>query len=397
MARLSVLQRFEGLKTKSKFLATFGMISVIIMTMSAIGVLTLRQLATSSQAVYVDYTVPLAEFAEMGTALATHHQILTGIAGVTRQADFIADVTRLSPYQAKVKKIVADYAAKVLRVSRSGRDETKDLAVLKPAIEKYFKDGEGALSAMADSFGKSFSAEQAEHMRDLGKLALTVDLQSTFEAMVARHNEQVLDMHEVAKDLHEDAQTLAANGRLMLIAGGIFAVALSLALGYWVAHKLSLSIGHVANAVKLAAGGNYQARAKITSKDELGQMAASFNAMLDRMTALVTSESERDDMQKRLMGFLVLVSDIGNQRHCEPDEPPGVERGDRSRRCRRSRSPICRRRRPGQKTGRKFLASDARNRRSGQSHSERDAGSRRRDGKRNQGGGSRVEVRYADR
>jgi twitching motility protein PilJ len=311
MARLSILQRFEGLKTKSKFLATFGMISVIIMTMSAIGVLTLRQLATSSQAVYVDYTVPLAEFAEMGTALATHHQILTGIAGVTRQADFIADVTRLSPYQAKVKKIVADYAAKVLRVSRSGRDETKDLAVLKPAIEKYFKDGEGALSAMADSFGKSFSAEQAEHMRDLGKLALTVDLQSTFEAMVARHNEQVLDMHEVAKDLHEDAETLAANGRLMLIAAGIFAVALSLALGYWVAHKLSLGIGHVANAVKLAAGGNYQARAKITSKDELGQMAASFNAMLDRMTALVTSESERDDMQKRLMGFLVLVSDIG--------------------------------------------------------------------------------------
>ena len=311
MARLSVLQRFEGLKTKSKFLATFGVISVIIMTMSAIGVLTLRQLATSSQAVYVDYTVPLAEFAEMGTALATHHQILTGIAGVTRQADFIADVTRLSPYQAKVKKIVADYTAKVLRVSRSGRDETKDLAVLKPAIEKYFKDGEGALSAMADSFGKSFSAEQAEHMRDLGKLALTVDLQPTFEAMVARHNEQVLDMHEVAKDLHEDAQTLAANGRLMLIAGGIFAVALSLALGYWVAHKLSLGIGHVANAVKLAAGGNYQARAKITSKDELGQIAASFNAMLDRMTALVTSESERDDMQKRLMGFLVLVSDIG--------------------------------------------------------------------------------------
>jgi len=311
MARLSVLQRFEGLKTKSKFLATFGMISVIIMTMSAIGVVTLRQLATSSQAVYVDYTVPLAEFAEMGTALATHHQILTGIAGVTRQADFIADVTRLLPYKAKVKKIVADYAAKVLRVSRSGRDETKDLAVLKPAIEKYFKDGEGALSAMADSFGKSFSAEQAEHMRDLGKLALTVDLQSTFEAMIARHNEQVLDMHEVAKDLHEDAQSLAANGRLMLIAGGIFAVALSLVLGYWVAHKLSLGIGHVANAVKLAAGGNYQARAKITSKDELGQMAASFNAMLDRMTALVTSESERDDMQKRLMGFLVLVSDIG--------------------------------------------------------------------------------------
>jgi len=310
MARISVPQQFEGIKTKSKFLATFGVISVIIMTISAIGVLALRQLATSSESMYVGYTVPLAEFAEMGTALTTHHQILMGIAGVTRQADFIADIARLSPYEAKVKKIVANYAVTGQRESRSGRDEKKDFVILKSAIEKYFKDGEGALSAMADSFGKSLSTEQAEHMRDLGKLALTVNLQPTYEAMVARYNEQVFDIHEVAKDLNEDAQALAVNGMRMLIAGGIIAMIFGLALGYWVAHKLALGIGEVANAAKLAAGGNYHARAKITSKDELGQMAASFNAMMDRMTALVTSESERDDMQKRLMGFLVLVSDI---------------------------------------------------------------------------------------
>jgi twitching motility protein PilJ len=311
MARLSVQQGFEGIKTKSKFLATFGVISVIIMTMSAIGVWTVRQLSTSSQTMYVDYTVPLADFAEMGTALTTHHQILMGIAGATRHADFTADVSRLAPYQSKVHKIIADYAASVQRVSRSGRDETKDLAILKSAIEKYFKTAEGGLSAMADSFGKSLSAEQAEHMRDLGKLALTVDLQPTFEAMIARHNEQVLYIHDVAKNLNEDAQALAANGARMLITGGIFAAALGLTLGYWVAHRVAVGIGEVAIAAKLAAGGNYQARAKITSKDELGQMAASFNAMMDRMTALVTSESERDAMQKRLMGFLVLVSDIG--------------------------------------------------------------------------------------
>jgi twitching motility protein PilJ len=40
-------------------------------------------------------------------------------------------------------------------------------------------------------------------------------------------------------------------------------------------------------------------------------MATSFNTMLDRITALVTSEGERDEMQKRLMNFLVLVSDVG--------------------------------------------------------------------------------------
>src|SRR5262245_54818715 len=170
MARISVEQPFQGITTKSKFLATFVVISIIIMTISAVGVLTLRQLATSSEAMYVGYTVPLAEFAEMGTALTAHHQILMGIAGVTRNADFVAERSRLVPYEAKVKKIVADYAARGHQVSRSGRDETKDFVILKSAIEKYFKDGEGALSVVADSFGKSVSAEQAEHMRDLGKL-----------------------------------------------------------------------------------------------------------------------------------------------------------------------------------------------------------------------------------
>jgi twitching motility protein PilJ len=311
MARLSILQRFENAKTKSKFLITFGVISVVIMSISAVGVLTLRELAASSQAMYVGYTVRLAEFAEMGTALTTHHQILTGIARVTRHADFVAEVARLLPYQDKVKRIVAEYPATPRGMSRSGRDETKDLVILKATMEKYFKDSESALGIMADSFGKSLSIEQAEPMRDLGRLALTVNLQPAFEAMIARQNEQVLDIRDVAKDLNEDAQALVANGTRKLIAGGIFAMALGLALGYWVAHKLALAIEQVASAAKLAAGGNYQARAKVTSKDELGQMAASFNAMMDRMTALVTSESERDDMQKRLMGFLVLVSEIG--------------------------------------------------------------------------------------
>ena len=127
----------------------------------------------------------------------------------------------------------------------------------------------------------------------------------------SRHAEQIKTMQEVAKDLSEEANTLASNGTLGLVVGGVIAVLLGLSIGYWVAHKLALGIGQVANVAQLAAGGNYQARAKIASKDELGQMAASFNAMLDRITALVTSESERDDMQKRLMGFLVLVSDVG--------------------------------------------------------------------------------------
>ena len=303
--------RFYNLNTRTKLISSFGVVSLIILVMSSVGVLTLRQLSSQSQTVYTDYTVMLAEFADMGTALTTHHQVLTSMATITRQADFAAEVARLPQYRTKAKKVLADYEATEFRVSRSGRDEAKDYALLKSALQQYFQEADGALSAMADSFDKSLTAEQAENMRGLGVLALTVNLQPTFDKTVKYHSQQILDMQDVAKDLNDDAQKVSENGTLILIGGGFIAVVLGLGIGYWMAGFFSKSLTHIAQVASQAAAGNYQARAKVATKDELGQMATSFNAMLDRITALVTSEEERDLMQKRLMNFLVLVSDVG--------------------------------------------------------------------------------------
>ncbi len=301
-----------NLTTRTKLLASFGLVSLVIVVMATFGVLTLRQLSAASQAVYVDYTVPLADFAEMGSALTAHHQILTNMTNITKHADFVSEFKRLAPYREKVNRVLTDYSATVLRVSRSGRDETKDLAILKPAIEQYFKESEGALSALADSFGKSLTPAQAENLRELGVLALRVNLQQPFDLVIARHQEQVLDLEDVAKDLNEDAQTTAFNGTITLIVGGLVAMAIGLGIGFWIAKFFSNNLSHIAQVAQLAASGNYQTRAKITSKEEMGQMATAFNAMLDRIiTSLKTTENERDEMQKRLMVFLVLVSDVG--------------------------------------------------------------------------------------
>jgi len=301
-----------NLTTRTKLLASFGLVSLVIFAMATFGVLTLRQLSVASQAVYVDYTVPLADFAEMGSALTNHHQILINMTNITKHADFVSEFKRLAPYREKVNRVLADYEATVFRVSRSGRDEAKDFAILKPAIEQYFKEAEGALSALADSFGKSLTPAQAENLRDLGVLALRVNLQQPFDQVIARHHEQVLDLEDVAKDLNEDAQSTAFSGTVSLIIGGLIAVVVGLGIGYWISQFFSKNLSHIAQVAQLAAGGNYQSRAKITTKEEIGQMATAFNTMLDRIiTSLKATESERDDMQKRLMVFLVLVSEVG--------------------------------------------------------------------------------------
>ncbi len=303
---------FDDLKTRTKLISSYGIVSAIIFVVATSGVLTLRQLSVMSQAVYVGYTLPLANFAEMGTELTHHHQVLTGIVSVTNHDDFVSEVARLASFRKKTDQVIADYGSRVLRVSRSGRDEAKDLAILKPAVQQYFQAADGALSALDDSFGKSLTSAQAEHMRNLGILALTVNLQPIFEKVIERSREQVLDMQDVAKDLNDDAHTTGFIGMVVLALGGLIAVVLGIGIAYWIVNFFSKNLIHIAEVSKLAASGNYKVRAKIESKDELGQLATSFNAMLDYITtALAKAESERDELQKRLMGFLVLVSDVG--------------------------------------------------------------------------------------
>ena len=312
MFKFNALQRFEDLKTKTKLLTAFGIVSFIIIIMSSLGVWTNERLRQQAEAIYVDYTVPLIDFNTMLLNAGKYNKGLRDVSTATHASDFRAEVAKLDPYRKTVERTITAYEATLLRVSSTGRDETKDLVELKSAFDNYFSQAEAGLAALAESFdSKSLNASQAQQMKEMGQLALTVGIAPAYEQVTYRHNEQILTLQAIAKDLSDEAAQLAKNGTRALVLGGGFAVLLGLGLGYWVARKLALGLGQVAHVAQLAAGGNYKARAKVVSKDELGEMAGSFNAMLDRITALVTSESERDDMQKRLMSFLVLVSDVG--------------------------------------------------------------------------------------
>jgi twitching motility protein PilJ len=312
MLRLNVLQRFEDLKTQSKLLTVFALVGAIIAAMAGVGIVTNSRLATQAETVYVDYTIPLTEFNTLLFNVNGYHEALVDVARTPRASDFEIELKRIVPFRGEVDRLIQNYEATTLRVSKAGRDEAADLVELKAALKEFFDQGEAAVNTIKESFeNRSLTASQAQAMRDLGQLAITVSLAPAYEKVTQAHAKQIATMADVAKDLANESKAMATNATMILVGGGLVAVLLGLALGYWVAHKMALGIGQVASVAQQAANGNYQARAKITSKDELGQMATSFNTMLDRITALVTSEGERDEMQKRLMNFLVLVSDVG--------------------------------------------------------------------------------------
>ena len=103
---------------------------------------------------------------------------------------------------------------------------------------------------------------------------------------------------ELASDLDFGAQSLATARRAFLLAG-LGAALLALLAGLVVSQSLSAPITELAGAVDKMSGGDLHARATVTGKDEIGQLALGFNEMATRLRASFGElAAERDALRR---------------------------------------------------------------------------------------------------
>ncbi|OGW48587.1 MAG: hypothetical protein A2V62_00415 [Nitrospirae bacterium RBG_19FT_COMBO_58_9] len=121
MARPTALQRFEDLKTQTKLLTAFGIVGVIIMIMSSLGVWTNKRISQETATIYADYTVPLIDFNTMLFNINKYHETLQDLARAPRASDFKGDAAKIGPYRQEVEQLLAKYQAKPLRVNHRPR------------------------------------------------------------------------------------------------------------------------------------------------------------------------------------------------------------------------------------------------------------------------------------
>jgi methyl-accepting chemotaxis protein len=106
-------------------------------------------------------------------------------------------------------------------------------------------------------------------------------------------------------------QPAAAFGLKMAGAmGGTMAGAVILVLisAIFLSGSLTRQIKHIMALFKEIGMGNFNARCKVISRDELGTMARSLNSMLDNTLHLIQSNEERDKMQDAIMKLLMDIS-----------------------------------------------------------------------------------------
>ncbi len=307
----SVQSWFQNLKTLSKLVVGFSAVGAIMIMVIVIGLISLNQLKGELQTIYDGSTLALSNTGITSTNLGLYHNALLSIGRQSRKRDFDDSVAPLAELKKRtLAPLEADQASK-LHESLTGRDEGKDLAALRDALKEYFVASEGAVGAFADSFDASHSDEQKKAMKDLGNFTLSVEVANKYSTATLRVRELMTRIREMAKELNDNGQAEASYRANVALIGGCLALLLGAAIGYFLARNIVRNIVHVADVAQQAAAGNLQARAKLESDDEVGHMAKAFNSMLDRLAGLVSTEEERDMMQKRLVQFLVLVSDVG--------------------------------------------------------------------------------------
>ncbi|MDE3117760.1 MAG: HAMP domain-containing protein [Nitrospirota bacterium] len=310
MATFGLLTWFKDQKTLTKLMLGFSAVGVVIVAVGIVGLLGLQQLRQQLRVVYESSTVALGNLGTTSSNLGLYHDAVLTAGRATRKTDFDDAVKPLAGLKAKTLAPLQAYATGQMHVSASGRDEAKDYQALEQALAAYFTAAEGAISAFEDSYSATMSPDQRAMMRDLGLLALSVDVSTKYSAATGRVRELLNTVQDVAKDLNQAGQAVAEQRTQVVLVGAGIAILVGGAIGFLLARFFSEGVTHIAVVAQQAASGNLQARAQVDSKDELGQMAASFNAMLDRITKLVQTEDERDQLQRRLMEFLVLVAEV---------------------------------------------------------------------------------------
>jgi methyl-accepting chemotaxis protein len=111
-----------------------------------------------------------------------------------------------------------------------------------------------------------------------------------------------IDISEVRRPVMRMAIISAA-----VLGGTLIGVVL---LSLTMAGGLTLQVNRIMNLFNEIGMGQYQSRTDVVSKDELGSMAQSLNAMLDNTLNLIQSREERDSMQAAVMKLLDEISEL---------------------------------------------------------------------------------------
>ncbi|MGQ3116820.1 MAG: methyl-accepting chemotaxis protein [Hydrogenophaga sp.] len=262
--------KLNDIKVGSRLAIAFGLVLLITALMAGIGVWRLQEL--------VQTTRTLAGEDNEKLQLAARWRQTIDINWVrTRAAILDSDTSRIATWQADMDE--------TSKISQASRDRMVEL-VKSDTGKKMIADIDAAREAYRTPRGVVMKARMAgEDM----SAALDRDLRPLAEAYI----NTILKLEQRQQGIYDaalkEAEEMAANGRTILIMGGVLATLLGAAAAFVLSRSITVPLRQAAETARLIADGDLTRAIPAEGRDEAAQLLQALKGMQDSLGRVVSN------------------------------------------------------------------------------------------------------------
>ncbi|HVL32957.1 MAG TPA: methyl-accepting chemotaxis protein [Actinomycetota bacterium] len=258
------------MRIQQKLLIAFGVPAVITLLVTVVISRALTNSVETEHQVVQTQEIIAAAHSLVGGA----ERVVANVRGfvITGRDGFLAN------YDQTVREVHRD--ADRLKAALSGdRAQTKRVEDLRDLFDSYIRD------AATPMIAATKAGDDAEARRLVATTGGPI-----IDDLGSAANELIEAEEAALADRTERSRAASQFARAFVIAGLGSAIALIFAIGIAMARRLSNNAQAVTNAARALARGDIAARAEVRSRDEIGELATSFNDMADRLADAAEQE-----------------------------------------------------------------------------------------------------------
>ena len=259
------LSFFRNLKTATKLLAGFLVVSMLMLGVGVLGIAKLGAAQTSMQGMYKDNLQAIAWLGEVQSDFMAVRMAGVNVMVTPTPAKKAAEVTKIKDGEAALEKTWALYTA----TDMTGRETFRDAFNASFASYRQARDDLIPLALAGNLTG--YNA-----LRDAKVVPLTPPVMNALSGL------EKVELDAAAASLAA-AEANYASARTMIIAIIVAALALSIGLAIGIGRMISRPLQRTVEMLKSLADGKLDLQLDVDTKDEVGQMATALNAAMARL------------------------------------------------------------------------------------------------------------------
>ncbi|MBT2287595.1 methyl-accepting chemotaxis protein [Paenibacillus albidus] len=261
---------YGNLKTATKIISAFLIVSLILAGLGLFSISTLRAMNGNIKGIYGNNLISVRE---LSSAQINYQKIRVFLRDMSTETN----ITELE----KLKENIAagrESIEKEFNTYRPLATTQKEQDLLRSFDTEYKK--------YLDLFDKSLSLAERDDPTEFNQFNKAV--LSVQGEVVTRYMADLISVNvELAEKANVESQAAYSSSLLITIIIVIGAVLFSVLIGYLIARSISRPLLQMLGLASEVAAGNLTQKSNVTSTDEVGQLAAALNRMVDNLKELI--------------------------------------------------------------------------------------------------------------